>query len=762
MNKVITDGLALMPPGFSQGLDLWSKENGTAGSATYANDANAAVVAADADFGSCLELYKTASTQKLRYMGQTPILPGVYLQITARVKAVSGNLPSVRIAGYAMDGSSHVSGLTEIGNTVSLDSYGTVVTVRAIVGTGTRGGVDMPWGVGPAYGFFGLDLTGQNGGVVRIDDLVIEDITQAFLRDMMDWVDVRDFGAVGDGSTDDRRAFLAADAAAGGRQIVVPEGEYYLGSTVSIHAPIRFSGTVTMPVSARLALTHSFDFPTYAAAFGDEELGFKKALQALFSYTDHNVLDLKGRRVELSGPVRISEIAPDLSAFSNRRVLQNGQFNAIAGAEWEDVVVTSQASYATGQERQLTDVANIANIAVGSRVTGTGVGREVYVKAVNVGAGSLTLSQPLHGGSGTRNYTFTRNQYILDFSGMDKLDRFNIANVEMLGNGVASAIMLAPDGQMFQIRDSYITHPKDRCITSIGRGCQDLLVDGCQMLSDEQNTLAQNRSSVAINVNGNDSKIRDSRFVRFGTTFVMNGSGHLIVGNHWFQGDNSDNGSRVAGLVFTQPNVQSAVTGNYIDNNVIEWTNEHDATPDFGVEFSFGGLTMTGNTCISLDSATWFTFLSVKPYGSGHFLQGLVVSNNVFKSLNGTIDRIEKVDTTFADLDRSRMRNVIFEGNTYNGISKFTASPVLLEVNQASAQSVWTVQASDYLPFDGWARNVESIVAEGMISNAGNGRVMAMPYVAVEQGSGRQNVTLNWPEAAKGRVHVRVRMDNPT
>jgi hypothetical protein len=212
MNKAITDGLVLTPPKFELGLGVWSSENGTAGSATYLSAANAALVAADADFGSCLELVKTASTQKLRYMGQTPIQPGMYLRITARVKAMSGNLPSVRIAGYAMNGSNaHVTGLTEVGTSIALTTYGSVV--QAIVGTGAKGGVDMPWGTAPIYGFFGLDLTGTNGGVVRIDDIEIEDITEAFLRDMMDWVDVRDYGAKGDGSTNDRAAFVAADAA---------------------------------------------------------------------------------------------------------------------------------------------------------------------------------------------------------------------------------------------------------------------------------------------------------------------------------------------------------------------------------------------------------------------------------------------------------------------------------------------------------------------------------------------------------------------
>ncbi|TMV94948.1 right-handed parallel beta-helix repeat-containing protein [Thioclava sp. BHET1] len=762
MNVAITQGLDLTPPAFKDGLDQWSSENGTPGSTTYANAINAAFVPADADFGGCMELIKTQSTQKVRAMVRTPILPGTYLRISARIKALSGNLPSVRAAGYAVkSNNAHVGGLVETGPTVALQSYGEVVEVSAIVGAGNRTGVDMPWGLGPDYGYLGIDLTGANGGVVRIDDIQVEDVTDAFLREMLEWVDVRDFGAIGDGVTDDRAAFVAADQAADGRTIMVSEGHYRIGSSLSLKAPVRFVGTLTMPVAASLALLASFDFPTYADAFGDEEAGFKKALQALFGYTDHNVLDLRGRRVEITAPIRISEIAPDLSTFSNRRILQNGQLNVIEGSAWNDEVVTSQATYAIAQPLQMTNVANIANIPVGAHVTGSGVGREVYVTSKNVGAGTLYLSQPLYGGSGTRNYTFRRYQYVLDFSGMDKLDRFNIANIEALCNGAASFLMLAPQGQMIQIRDSYVVRPKDRAITSIGRGCQDFLIDGCQFLSDEQLTRAQDRKSVVFNANANDVKIRDSRFVRFGTTFVLNGSGHLIVGNHWFQGDEESSGVRVAGLVFTQTNVQSAITGNYIDNSVIEWTNEHDANPDFGNEYSFGGLTITGNTCVCINVAPWFCWLSIKPYGSGHFIQGLSVANNVFKSLNGPVDRIERVDTSFADLNRARMRNVTFDGNMFNAVNAITQNPVVLEVNQSSAQSVWTVDPSDYLPFAGWARNCQGLVAEGMIRNNAGARVSSMPYVEIEEGSGKTQATINWPEAARGRVQITLRMDTP-
>jgi hypothetical protein len=764
MNKAITDGLLLMPPSFSGGLDVWSSEDGTPGSNTYAGAPNAALVVADQDFGDCLELQKTTNTLKLRYMGDTPILPGCYLQVTVRIKAMSGNLPSVRIAGWAGGaGGLHVTGVTETGPSVALTSYGRVTTVRAIIATGSRTGVNMSWGTAALFGHFGLDLTGANGGVVRVDDIQIEDVTSVFLRKMMDWIDVRDYGAKGDGTTDDAAAFDAADAAAlaAGRSLLVTAGTYFLNADVTLEAPVRFEGTVTMPVNRRLALTRSFNLPTYAAAFGDEELGFKKAFQALLNFTDHESLDLGGRRIEVTAPIDMQAAVNNKSTFAVRRVIRNGQFNVVDGPAWAPTTVTSQGTYNPASPTTLTAVANIANVPVGSLVTGAGVGREIYVTAKNTGASTLTLSQPLYDAAGTQVFTFTRFKYILDFSNFAQLDKMNVDDIEFQCNGVASGIMLAPAGETFNMRDCYVSRPRDRGITSIGTGCQDLLVDRCHFNSNEMALRAQDRTSIAINVNANDTKIRDNRIVRFRHFAVMKGNGHLLVGNHWFQGDEEASGVRLAGLVLAETNVATTITGNYIDNSFIEWTNEYEADPDFGVQYSFGGLTITGNIFLAINVAPWFSWLVVKPYGNGHFIQGLNVTSNVFKCINGNVDRVEKVDTTYAGLDYSRMRNITFEANTFNAVTQTTVNPVMVQHDQTGTAGAWQVDASGYLPFGGWARNVEAIVAEGMITGPAGERRTDMPYAGVEQGATKQLVTVNWATVSKGRVHVKVRMDNP-
>ncbi|TAG23106.1 MAG: right-handed parallel beta-helix repeat-containing protein, partial [Rhodobacterales bacterium] len=235
MNKAITDGLVLMPPPFSAGLNLWSRENGTPGSASYQGQANASLVSNDQDFAGCLELQKTEATQRLRSYAQTPTQGGLYLRVTARLKAIAGNLPSVRIAAWAGDiAGANVATVTQVGPTVPLTTYGEVVTVSAIISIAARTGVDMAWTTQVTYAHVGLDLIGPNGGIVRIDDIEVEDVTNIFIRKLMDWVDVRDYGALGNGTTNDVAAFLAADADAQGREILVSGGVFRLTSDVTI------------------------------------------------------------------------------------------------------------------------------------------------------------------------------------------------------------------------------------------------------------------------------------------------------------------------------------------------------------------------------------------------------------------------------------------------------------------------------------------------------------------------------------------------
>ena len=759
MNKAITEGLQLMPPAFAAGLGQWSSGDGTPGSDTYDGAANAVFVPADADFSGCLEMQKTEATQRLRFMGQTPLRPGCYLQIKARVKAISGNLPSVRIAAWAgASGGAHVTGLTEVGPSVALTSYGEVIEVTAIVGAGQRNGVDMVWGTAPVFAHVGLDLTGPTGGVVRIDDLEVVDITSAFLRDMMSMVDVRDYGAIGDGLTDDTAAFQAANAAADGRTVLVPAGVYLLSAGMTFSEKVQFEGTVTMPQSAIFSLTKNFDLPSYIEAFGDEQLAFEKAFQALFNNSDHESLDLGGRRLTITEPIDLQAIVPNISSFAQRRHILNGQFYVSGDTAWESDVVSSSATYAASNSRVLSAVGNIANIQVGSRVTGNGVGREVYVQSKNEATQEITLSKALYDAEGTQVFTFTRHKYVLDFSGFTKLTRFVMSNIEIVCGSRASGVLLPPSGLIFHMRDCWINRPLDKAITSHGEGCQGMLIDRCNFLSDEGGSLAQDRRGIVLNANANDVKIRNNRATQFRHFAVLGGSNSMVIGNHFFQGDSATSGLRTAGILITSGYCSTTITGNYIDNCLIEWSNEHSANPDFTGGFSFAAMSITDNVFLCSDVAPWFGLISIKPFGVGHFIGGLTVTGNKFRSLGGFIDQVDVVDTSFAPLDMTRGKNVLFDGNTYHQVTTPSYNPLRVKHDQNTAASTWVVDTGGQLPFGGRARSCDAVVATSRLRTGANVMRWATPYVDLEQGASGNQLHLNWEEPLTGDVTLRVDM----
>lgn len=288
-----------------------------------------------------------------------------------------------------------------------------------------------------------------------------------------------------------------------------------------------------------------------------------------------------------------------------------------------------------------------------------------------------------------------------------------------------------------------------------------MLIDRCQFLSDEGQTLSQDRVSIALNANGNDVKLRNNRVVKFRHFAVLGGSGSIISGNHFFQGDGEDSGLRVAGIVLTGTNCRATVDGNYIDNCFIEWTNEHDNEPDFSSEYSFSQLNIADNIFLASHVAPWFSFIVVKPHGPGHFINGLNVQGNFFRVIGGTIDRAEKVDTSFADFDFSRMKNVNWNNNMYNALSVATVNPLVITHEEQTESDTWQISGTPQLPFGGWARKVESVVAEGSIRNSANVKRYEMPYVELAQGAANDEVHVKWAQAVRGTVVVTMRVDAP-
>ncbi|MDR0810527.1 MAG: right-handed parallel beta-helix repeat-containing protein, partial [Gemmobacter sp.] len=139
----------------------------------------------------------------------------------------------------------------------------------------------------------------------------------------------------------------------------------------------------------------------------------------------------------------------------------------------------------------------------------------------------------------------------------------------------------------------------------------------------------------------------------------------------------------------------------------------------------------------------------------------LSVTGNVFRSVNGTIGRVEKVDTTQAGLEHDRARNVVFSGNVYHGVDQSCVNPVTVSHGQNTASQTWTVDASGYFPFGGKALRVSAVVADGPLREGDNSVFHTMPYVETRQGGGEARINLKWPRALKGAATVTIRSDSP-
>lgn len=384
----------------------------------------------------------------------------------------------------------------------------------------------------------------------------------------------------------------------------------------------------------------------------------------------------------------------------------------------------------------------------------------MYVREVNVGAGEVRLSGPLYDAVGRQTFGFQRFKYVLDFSGFDLFSQLVLLDLEILCRGFASGIMLPRSGVANAIKNCFITRPKDRALTSIGSGCQGMFLEGCQFITNEGGANAQTRTSIAMNANANDLKIRNNRAGQFRHFAILGGQNYVISGNHVFQGDSNSDGARLAGFVFTRTNVNHTFTANYVDNCHVEWTNESTASPDNSGGFSFSALSITNNVFLCSDVAPWFSFVVIKPYGTGHTLRGITMTGNMFRSTKGTLDRVERINASFATLNLSAVRDVLVNGNMFLNVVSGSENPITLDHTQSNHASTWYIPFAGRLPFGGRAQRVSSVMNRSKIKSVANVNQFTTPWITPERGTNGDVVEVAWEKEVAGTVTITARMDN--
>lgn len=119
--------------------------------------------------------------------------------------------------------------------TVTSGAVGTVLTTTysaTLLGAGSAGSARNILGLTGASGAVGVETSRAEAGAV----------TRSVQDKLGDVFNVRDFGAKGDLSQDDRPAIQACVTAAAGRTIYVPAGQYLMNSAVSSAVPINMVG----------------------------------------------------------------------------------------------------------------------------------------------------------------------------------------------------------------------------------------------------------------------------------------------------------------------------------------------------------------------------------------------------------------------------------------------------------------------------------------------------------------------------------------
>jgi hypothetical protein len=180
MNHHAQPDLDLMPPPFAEGLEDWSRGDGTPDGPTWDTAENARL-ARDEDFGACLELCTRRAVERVRYMGEVPLLAGGFIEVKARVKAVRGPLPAVRVAAWPGGAQGQgVAGLPVAGPQQAMPAHGGVCEVRAVIGRDPFPGVDLLWDRRVLYAHVGLDVEAPAGAVLRIESVEVRDVTRRF------------------------------------------------------------------------------------------------------------------------------------------------------------------------------------------------------------------------------------------------------------------------------------------------------------------------------------------------------------------------------------------------------------------------------------------------------------------------------------------------------------------------------------------------------------------------------------------------------
>ena len=387
-----------------------------------------------------------------------------------------------------------------------------------------------------------------------------------------DIINVKDFGAVGDGVTDDTAAIQAAiNASNNVEPVLIPKGNYVLKSTITAFCPVIFNGVISVSSlsSVRFKLkSQPIVFNDYRKIYMGTEwtnpnsllagIALQRAVDELAESPRYHTLDGEGASIALGHSIKVNSFP---ALFGRFKTIQNLTVVLSAGFGIRDT--TTQAVTTSAQ---------------------------AYAFDINAPTTSAFFG-------------------------------FSFNNVTIYGqkNGNGIYYGIQDNNQESSIVNCNFTNFYNKGIKSI----HPLSISKCRLTGGEYNLRDADRITTGIELYAGDSEIIDTTVSYCKTGIYAEGASLTLMNVHSFNGS-TDNESPI--LWVNNPNADMRATGCYFDNGPI-WIYPLSSVSDtFGrCTFDSSVFTWAGK---SAGNRSWIV---AKPTQSGAKLRGIITTGCQFR-----------------------------------------------------------------------------------------------------------------------------------
>lgn len=557
------------------------------------------------------------------------------------------------------------------------------------------------------------------------------------------------YGAVGDGTTDDRTAIVNALAS---NKTVLMTKTYRIGSNLSITSgTMVFVGTGKLKPSSSVVITlgsavivggttaQCFDtsaggsFNTASAnntrgpslkisnyipsdlSSTTQDAGFEQALKDLFNLNYYS-LDLEGRTVTLTRSIDVFSIT-GVATNPSWKKLSNGRINLHSSFSTNSPTSTNTKSANLVKGSETITVSSVADLAIGMEISGPGIPICSFIVSKDSLTNTFRISNKCYTTSTGVTITWKKHSFALNFSGMDRLTKFTFDNIHWDLNNLGSGYFGSKSDDIVECNACRFENPETFAWAQPMEGGGTVIINS-DFNSGQSATLPTSRTRIGI-VIGGDSRVYNNRWAYFKHSAVFTGGSVQFIGNHPFAGYTAGLAAKTAGIVYQQY-VRGLFTGNYIDNGWLELRNETFA---YNANASVGGLTICDNFWTSTrQPVTTESFIVVAPYTTDSTLKDITIANNIFRPLvdggGSKMDYATKIDTTKGTIDGTTIVNCFMHDNAYDGrdtgsnINYMQGSPLTLKI--APNAGVYSeVDFGDTLMFKIVPKNITNITVYG-------------------------------------------------